>query len=166
MTSFVRNAVSKKKKRYRRDGFDLDLSYILPNVIAMGFPSQDIEGMYRNKLSTVRKFLDFYHRQNWKVYNLCSERDYDVTKFDGKVARFGFDDHNPPPLQLMFDFVQDLQHWLNASDKHVAAIHCKAVCFRKRREEKQGRERRTKKKKLIIIILYIFFSFFIFFISL
>ena len=44
-SSIVRQLVSKDKNRFCFDGFDLDLTYITPNIIAMGKPSTSIEGM-------------------------------------------------------------------------------------------------------------------------
>lgn len=56
--NFVKRLVSTNKLRYVKDGFDLDLSYIRPNVIAMGFPSTGLSSCYRNSLIDTRTFLD------------------------------------------------------------------------------------------------------------
>ena len=39
-TKVARILVSKQKRRFQQDGFDLDLSYITECIIAMGIPSQ------------------------------------------------------------------------------------------------------------------------------
>jgi len=122
----LRNAVSKKKRRYQKNGFDLDLSYITDRLIAMGFPSESVEGVYRNPFKEVFRFLETYHKDHYRVYNLCSERGYDVAKFHNRVGCFPFDDHNAPPLELIFAFCKDVKEWLDSHEKNVAVIHCKA----------------------------------------
>eukprot|EP01103_Thecamoeba_quadrilineata_P014316 TRINITY_DN4235_c0_g1_i1.p1 TRINITY_DN4235_c0_g1~~TRINITY_DN4235_c0_g1_i1.p1 ORF type:complete len:336 (+),score=39.73 TRINITY_DN4235_c0_g1_i1:26-1033(+) len=124
--NLLRGKVSKKKIRFRKDGFDLDLTYITDRIIAMGFPADNVEGVYRNPLVSVKKFLDKYHNGSYRLYNLCSEREYDPLKFDNRVARFPFDDHNPPTLKLIQDFCQDVKDFMAADGNNIIAVHCKA----------------------------------------
>jgi len=127
MSKLVRGAVSKKKRRYQLNGFDLDLSYITKNIIAMGFPSENVEAAYRNPYKEVYRFLEGMHKDHYKVYNLCSERGYDPAKFHNRVACYPFDDHNAPPFEMLEAFCKDVQAWIAEDPDHnVAAIHCKA----------------------------------------
>ena len=125
-TNQIRKLVSKKKIRFQQDGFDLDLAYVGKSCIAMGFPSTGIEGAYRNRMDDTQKFFNTFHKGNHKIYNLCSERAYPDNSFD-KCVRYGFNDHNPPPLSVLIDICDDIDVFVNHNTQpNVVAIHCKA----------------------------------------
>jgi phosphatidylinositol-3,4,5-trisphosphate 3-phosphatase/dual-specificity protein phosphatase PTEN len=124
----VRKAVSKKKKRFvdESNGFNLDLAYVTPRIIAMGYPSTGVEAVYRNPMPEVQRFFKLRHEGHFKVYNLCSERIYNVTDYFPQVEHFGFTDHNPCALQLLKPFCESVDKFLAESPENVVAIHCKA----------------------------------------
>ena len=70
VTNPIRALVSKRKKRFEWDGYDLDLAYITDNIIAMGFPSDKLEAIYRNSMKEVERFLRERHAGHYRVYNL------------------------------------------------------------------------------------------------
>lgn len=88
------------KLQLQVDGFDLDLTYITPTLLAMGFPSSGAQGMYRNPASEVKKFLTAKHGDHYWVTNLCSERSYPPALFDDRVWHFPFDDHQVTATRL------------------------------------------------------------------
>ena len=123
-----RKAVSKNKDRYEKDGFSLDLTYLHPRVIILGFPAAGLEHLIRNPRLEVKRFLDTKHRNNYKLFNFCVEpgRYYEPEIFEGRVRRFPYRDHNVPHLQVLSRFLRVAEQWLAEDDKHVVALHCKA----------------------------------------
>ncbi|KAI9911203.1 hypothetical protein PsorP6_009399 [Peronosclerospora sorghi] len=108
-----RSLVSQNKCRFQQDGFDLDLSYVHPRIIVMGYPAVGVELLYRNPRSEVRLFLEERHAGDYFVFNFCSEPkrrstvcwllSYSPRIFDGRVKRFPIEDHNVPSFQMMYD---------------------------------------------------------------
>lgn len=102
----------------------------------MGFPSEGVESMYRNKMKDTQEFLTYYHGVNYKaslsfllfllskVYNLCSERSYAANKFTA-LGYYPFDDHNAPTLPQIVNFCVDADQVLDRDKKNVISVHCK-----------------------------------------
>lgn len=127
ITAWIRTRVSQNKVRFREGGFNLDLTYITPRIVAMGYPAHGTEYYIRNPIDEVERFFDERHAGHFRIYNLCSERAYDNPhRFHGCFRRFPFDDHNAPSLTLILQFVLDAATFLDADESNVVAIHCKA----------------------------------------
>lgn len=83
--NFIREKVGGPKNRYREDGFNLDLTYITPRLIAMAFPASGIEKIYRNSIDHIRDFLIKYHDGEYMIMNL-SGREIDETKLSNVLT--------------------------------------------------------------------------------
>ncbi len=130
LTTSVRELVSKEKRRFLEDGYNLDLTYIKPNLIAMGFPSKGKEALYRNPADEVKRLLEQRHPNHYRIYNLCIEKKkrYKHNFFFNRVEDnwCGFYDHNPCPFRLLLSIVEHMRAYLAEDPLNVAVVHCKA----------------------------------------
>ncbi|KAI9341225.1 protein-tyrosine phosphatase-like protein [Obelidium mucronatum] len=131
MHSALKKAVSLGKRRIYDPELktDLDLAYMTPHLIAMGFPSVSYPmKIYRNTMEQTVKFLTAKHSTKYKVYNLCSEPGFSYPSecFDSRWTCYPFDDHNPPPFHVLLAILTDIHHWHAADPENVAVVHCKA----------------------------------------
>jgi phosphatidylinositol-3,4,5-trisphosphate 3-phosphatase/dual-specificity protein phosphatase PTEN len=92
----------------------------------MGFPSENVEGMYRNHMKDVQRFFEKHHNRHFKIYNLCSERSYVPSMFHNSYASFPFDDHNPCAFETLLDFCENAHKFLSRHPENVIVAHCKA----------------------------------------
>lgn len=68
------------------------------------------DALFRNPLSEVVKLFTQKHSNSYKIYNLCSEKQYSPSVFEskgGQCAEYPFDDHNAPPFDMLIKFCQD-----------------------------------------------------------
>ena len=49
----IQSVVSQNRKRIELDDYNLDLSYVVPFVLAMGLPTSGLETVIRNNLKQV-----------------------------------------------------------------------------------------------------------------
>jgi protein-tyrosine phosphatase len=127
MLRWVRGKVSGPRNRYidESSNLDLDLTYVTPQVIAMGLPSSGVESLYRTPITEVSRFLDEQHFGRYLVFNV-SEREYDCRHFHNRVVMAPFPDHEPPPLRLIWHLAHAAEAWLAVDKRNVIVVHCVA----------------------------------------
>ena len=128
--------VGGNKRRFREQGFDLDLVYITDTVIGMSVPAVGGMSLYRNPIDEVARFfrtvrtafgrltpaphacsrrsarvprVPQYHENNFMLFNCTSECVYPLEPFGGNVRRYAVDDHNVPPLETIVAFCKELE---------------------------------------------------------
>lgn len=76
--------------------------------------------------SIICKSVQNMFQTSLKMYRR-SEKSYKATVFDiPAVSDYSFDDHQPPPLEVLRALCHDAATWLEADPQNVVAIHCKA----------------------------------------
>eukprot|EP01130_Rhizamoeba_saxonica_P011481 TRINITY_DN4769_c0_g1_i3.p1 TRINITY_DN4769_c0_g1~~TRINITY_DN4769_c0_g1_i3.p1 ORF type:complete len:428 (+),score=81.50 TRINITY_DN4769_c0_g1_i3:631-1914(+) len=124
--SKARETVSQDRYRFREGGFDLDLTYITPTLIAMGAPSTGAEVAFRNDAEDVLRFFRRYHLDHFMIFNVNDVEDYDYARFNNNVQYFGWEDHHSPPLDVLVNVVDALEQFLLEDPLNTAAVHCRA----------------------------------------
>jgi len=90
----------------------------------MSFPSQRRESVSKGDSNDISRFLDEKYPGHYKIYNLCLEN-YNTGRFHHRVASYPFDSHDPPPIELIQAFCQDMDEWLNADNENISVVHCR-----------------------------------------
>lgn len=122
---YIRQKVSGNKIRFTRDGFDLDLTYITSRVIAMAFPAEGFESVYRNPLTEVARFFNERHANHYMVIN-ASSRSYPYERFRYNVYSIEWPNHYPCPFKTFVETILDSSFYLIQDRENVLAVHCLA----------------------------------------
>lgn len=105
MFDWLRRIVAGAKNRTVDQKYDLDLTYITPQLIAMAYPASGIEQIYRNTITDVAAFLQSQHADSYEVINV-SDRAYDYSFFGGRVREYPWPDHQAPCLATLFEIAE------------------------------------------------------------
>ena len=113
----------RRTKNYTRTHFSCHTTLRGCSIIAMAYPASGAEGLYRNNIQDVARFLNGRHGENYMIFNL-SERHYDNSLFGHRVLELGFPDHYPPTCAVGWTLCRTLDAWLSAAPENVVIVHC------------------------------------------
>jgi len=79
--TYLRHQVSGDRIRFVQDGFDLDLAYIAPQLIAMSVPAVGGDSLLRNPCMEVARFMNERHGNRYLIVNTMPECQYPMRPF-------------------------------------------------------------------------------------
>lgn len=94
----LKKLYSKTRRRLETDGYNLDLTYITPCIIAMSYPTAGLDRIIRNDISEVEQFLNERHGGYYRVYNLTRDNYDRENRFNSNCVQVPLDDHTAPDL--------------------------------------------------------------------
>jgi protein-tyrosine phosphatase len=119
-----RHASGARHRFVSPDGsFDLDLSYITPRLLGMGFPFQGVSSLFGNPSDELYRFFQERHAGHFRIFNLVHEQRYDLEMFHGTVALYPWEENTPPPLELLLPCCASMQSFYLADPGNVIAVH-------------------------------------------
>jgi len=124
----ARRVTGENKMRYVdvENGFDLDLTYITDSLIAMSVPATGWVQAFRNPIGEVARFFRTFHEDHFRIYNCCPEHPYPFEPFAGNVRPFDIQDHTPPNMGFLIEFMEDARTFVDkAPEDNVIAVHCR-----------------------------------------
>eukprot|EP01126_Amoeba_proteus_P013777 TRINITY_DN15908_c0_g1_i1.p1 TRINITY_DN15908_c0_g1~~TRINITY_DN15908_c0_g1_i1.p1 ORF type:complete len:386 (+),score=77.67 TRINITY_DN15908_c0_g1_i1:84-1160(+) len=109
--------------RYQQMGLDLDLAYITPRIIAMGYPATGAMSMVQNSAVDVEMFFKKNHNNNWLIIN-CSNHPYmlDIATED-QILNYGWCDIYAPPISHILKAIMKIHEFLSEDPDRVVAVH-------------------------------------------
>ena len=122
--NYFRTLISKNKRRFVDRKYNLDLSYITPRIIVMSYPTSFPQSLIRNNINEVANFLNERHGNNYLLINL-SNKEYDISKFNGQVLEYKIMYNMPPYLNTIFDICEKIHDFLENNLSNVVIINCR-----------------------------------------
>ena len=65
----------------------------MDNVMGMGYPSESMESIYRNSLEDIKKFLEEWHKDHYKVRGVTTSRSFTATARPARGEQIGDKDY-------------------------------------------------------------------------
>ena len=122
--NYFKTLINSNNIRFIDRKYNLDLSYITPRIIAMGFPTIFPKSLIKNSVTDIANFLNERHGNNYILINL-SDESYDSSQFKGLVVDYQMVNSKPIDLILIFDICEKAYDYLNQNIFNTIAIKCK-----------------------------------------
>jgi len=100
---------------------EFDINYLTDNIIVCSHPKVG------KGEAQLRSFLETFHRQQCKIYNLCAEKDllYSAQTFECPVEVFPAVDYEPFPFPQIILLCKNIHSWIQVNPSHVVVLHSK-----------------------------------------